>query len=209
MGVKKYRNGFRLTIHKDALDEPLHWRRPRMIFVNSMSDLFHEKLSFAFIHRCFQLMEKANIHIYQVLTKRPERMLEYSRLYEKIADHIWMGATVESPVYKRRIDLLRKVDASTRFVSFEPLLGSLGELDLTEISWAIVGGESGPNHRPVDGEWIREIRDQCIEQNVSFFFKQWGGPTPRSGGRILDGRTWDEYPGSRTPFEPLLTSTTQ
>jgi protein gp37 len=146
-----------------------------MIFVNSMSDLFHESLPFDFIKSCFETMMKVNWHTYQVLTKRPSRMLQFTKMLDRIPDHIWLGTTVELPIYKSRIDLLRQVNVSVRFVSFEPLLGSLGKLDLRGISWTIVGGESGPRHRPVDPDWVGEIRDQCIEQNVSFFFKQWGG----------------------------------
>lgn len=205
MGVKKYRKGFKFTIHRDALDQPVRWRKPRMIFVNSMSDLFHEELSLDFITHCFDVMRKADCHTYQILTKRPQRMFEFACRYGRIPPHIWLGTTVELPDYKKRIDLLRQIDVSIRFVSFEPLLGRLGDLDLAGVSWAIVGGESGPNHRSIDPNWVREIRDQCLRQGTRFFFKQWGGSTPKSGGRILDGRTWDEYPEWLPLHEPIPT----
>jgi protein gp37 len=139
-------------------------------------------------------MEKADWHIYQILTKRPERMLRFAQYYGRIPDHVWLGTSVEMSLYKKRIDILRRINAKMKFISFEPLLGRIGKVDLTGISWAIVGGESGPKHRPISVEWIREIRDQCQRQGVAFFFKQWGGRTPKAGGRLLDGRTWDEYP---------------
>jgi protein gp37 len=199
MGVHKYRHGFGITVHEETLDQPLRWHEPRMIFVNSMSDLFHEALSFDLIHRCFEVMEEAEWHTYQVLTKRPQRMLEFATHYGRIPAHIWLGTSVELPSYKSRIDLLRQVDVPIRFVSFEPLLGDVGQLDLGGIAWAIVGGESGPHHRAIHPDWVRGIRDQCIQQSVRYFFKQWGGRRPKSGGRLLDGRTWDEYPEIHSP----------
>lgn len=194
MGNAKYKNGFRFTLHTSALGLPLKWRRPRKIFVNSMSDLFHESMPEDFVKSCFDVMTNADWHVYQILTKRPHRMLYFAKEYGEIPDHIWMGTSVELAMYKSRIEILRQVPARTRFISFEPLIGSIGKVDLNGISWAIVGGESGPNHRPIDPSWVREIRKQCKMQGVAFFFKQWGGRTPKSGGRILDGKEWNEYP---------------
>lgn len=194
MGKTKYKSGFKFTIHEDSLDLPQRWKAPRKIFVNSMSDLFHELMPDKFLEECFATMTKADWHIYQILTKRPDRMLAFAKRYGKIPQHIWMGTSVESQLYASRIDLLRKVSCRVKFVSFEPLLGSVGKLDLSGISWAIVGGESGSNYREIRAEWVREIRRQCKQQKVAFFFKQWGGRIPKSGGRELDGREWDEYP---------------
>jgi protein gp37 len=198
MGNPKYKKGFKFTLHEDALDIPLKWNRPRKIFVNSMSDLFHESMKDDFLEKCFEVMTKANWHVYQILTKRPEKMLSFTKRYGKIPDHIWLGTSVELALYKDRIDILRNVPAKVKFVSFEPLLGPLGELDLAGISWAIAGGESGPSFRKVEADWIREIRKQCKKQGVAFFFKQWGGIRPKSGGRILDGKEWNEYPKMNT-----------
>jgi protein gp37 len=194
MGNPKYKNGFKFTLHEDALDLPLRWKRPRKIFVNSMSDLFHERMPDDFLENCFDVMASANWHIFQVLTKRPERMLKFVRTYGTIPEHIWLGASVELDIYNSRIETLRKVPCKVRFVSFEPLLGSIGKVNLRGISWAIVGGESGPNYRPTREEWVREIQLQCKQQDVAFFFKQWGGPRPKSGGRTFAGKEWDEYP---------------
>ncbi len=204
MGNPKYRRGFQFTLHPDALDLPMKWRRPRKIFVNSMSDLFHESMPNDFLGKCFKVMMKANWHVYQILTKRPERMLTYTKKYAILPAQIWLGTSVEMAMYKNRIDILRKAPAQTRFISFEPLLGPIGEVNLRGISWAIAGGESGRHHRPVDPEWIREIRDHCKDQGVAFFFKQWGGITPESGGRTLDGREWNEYP--QISLAPLTSS---
>ncbi len=198
MGNRKYKKGFKFTLHEDALDIPLKWNRPRKIFVNSMSDLFHESMPEDFLEKCFEVMTKADWHVYQILTKRPERMLAFTKKYGKIPNHIWLGTSVELELYKHRIDTLRNVPAKIKFVSFEPLLGPLGELNLEGITWAIVGGESGPAFRQVEAEWIREIRKQCKKQHVAFFFKQWGGIRPKSGGRILDGKEWNEYPKMKT-----------
>jgi len=203
MGNPKYKNGFRFTIHPDALNLPLSWKSPRKIFVNSMSDLFHEAMPEKFLWNCFNVMEEADWHVYQILTKRPDRMLSFARKYGHISDHIWLGTSVEMGMFKPRIETLKQVDCKIRFISFEPLIGPIGEVDLSGISWAIAGGESGPNHRPVLKEWVREIRDQCKEQRVSFFFKQCGGITPKSGGRILDGRKWNEYPSMNDPTKEL------
>ncbi len=195
MGVKKYKNKFKLTIHPDALDIPLRWKSPKKIFVNSMSDLFHKNVPFTFVRKVFDVMEKAHWHQFQLLTKRPERMLEFTKEhYNKKLRNVWMGTSVENAAWKKRITVLRKVPAKVRFLSIEPMVGPVGKLNLRGIHWVIVGGESGKNHRPIKKEWIREIRDQCIEQEVAFFFKQWGGKTPKSGGRELDGVTYNGYP---------------
>jgi protein gp37 len=199
MGVFKYRNNFQFTEQPDDLDLPFTWKKQKKVFVNSMSDLFHEQSRMEFIARCFNVMIKADWHQYQVLTKRAKTMVEFSKLFEKYFDskipsHIWMGVSVENVAYTWRIDELRKVKCKTRFISFEPLLGSVGKVDLTGIDWAIIGGESGVGFRPVRREWILEIIKQCIKQKVSVFFKQWGGIRPKSGGREIDGRIYDEYP---------------
>ncbi len=194
MGNPKYKNEFDFTLQLSALDLPLRWKQPRKIFVNSMSDLFHELMPDYYLEQCFEIMRQADWHVYQILTKRPERMVRFARRYGSIPDHIWLGTSVEMAMYTRRIELLRQIDVKIRFISFEPLIGPIGKVNLNGISWAIAGGESGPNHRPIKIEWVRELRDECVEQDVAFFFKQWGGPTPKSGGRRLDGRFWNEYP---------------
>jgi protein gp37 len=194
MGVKKYSNGFKLTFHPDVMNYPLSLREPRMIFVNSMSDLFHKDIPFQFIEKVFEVMKKVDWHQYQILTKRSERVEEFSNHYGKFPENVWMGVSVESALYKKRIDDLRKVDAKIHFLSLEPLLGPLGKLDLDNIEWVIAGGESGFNFRDCKVRWVREIRDQCIEAGVPFFFKQWGGITSKAGGRNLDGRVWNEFP---------------
>jgi protein gp37 len=194
MGNPKYTRGFDFVLQPSALELPLQWKEPRKIFVNSMSDLFHELVPDSYLEECFEVMVRANWHVFQVLTKRPERMQRFVRKYGRMPDHIWLGTSVEMALYNSRIETLRQVDVPIRFVSFEPLLGPIGRVDLNGISWAIAGGESGPRHRPIDKEWVRELRDQCVEQKVAFFFKQWGGLTPKSGGRRLDGRFWNEYP---------------
>lgn len=193
-GVEKYANGFKLTLHPETLDIPLKWRNPRLIFVNSMSDLFHKDVPEEFIFRVWGIMDRADWHTYQILTKRPERMLEVVSKIKKVLPNVWLGTSVENRDVVDRIDILRKVPAKVRFISFEPLLDSVGKINLEGIHWAIVGGESGQNHRPIKKEWILEILKQCQEQNVAFFFKQWGGITHKSGGNILNGRTYEEYP---------------
>lgn len=192
-GMAKYRNGFAVTLHPDTLEIPLRWRKPRSIFVNSMSDLFHVDVPDEFIARVFDVMTRAHWHRYQVLTKRPERAASLNS-YLPWPDQIWMGASVESQDYVRRIDQLRETDAAIKFLSLEPLLGPLPNLDLQGIDWVIVGGESGPGARPMQGDWARDIRDQCQDAGVAFHFKQWGGVFKKRHGRILDGRTWDETP---------------
>ena len=193
MGQQKYRNVFQYTEHENALGLPLRWRKPRLIFVNSMSDLFHEEASESFIMRVFDVMYKADQHTYQVLTKRPATMALFSQKYP-IPNNAWMGTSVEDSVRVHRIEDLKRVQCKTRFISFEPLLADVGELDLAGIHWCIIGGESGAHYRPVRKEWIQNIIRQCREQNVPVFFKQWGGIRPKSGGRMIDGRIYDEYP---------------
>ena len=202
MGQKKYRLGFRYAEHPSDVGLPLTWRRPRKIFVNSMSDLFHEGSEFEFTGKCFATMIRADWHDYQVLTKRPRRMAEFSVMFEEYFGHripnfIWMGTSVENRDFASRISDLRRVRCRTRFVSFEPLIGSVGRISLRNVDWAIIGGESGRNFRPVRKEWIEEIIDQCIEQRVPVFFKQWGGFRPKSGGRTIRGREYGEYPELR------------
>lgn len=192
-----FESGFDLTLRPDRIDQPLKWRRPRMIFVNSMSDLFHKKIPTEFIDRVFDSMEQANWHTFQVLTKRSSIMRNYlnSRYKDKdIPGHMWFGVSVEDGQRKSRIKHLQDSISKVRFLSIEPLIGSVGEIDLSGIHWVIVGGESGPGFRPVQVDWIREIREQCIAQKTPFFFKQWGGIRPKTGGRILDGREWSELP---------------
>ncbi len=196
MGVAKYANGFELTLHDNVIEEPLKWREPRTVFVNSMSDLFHEDVPFDFINRVFNVMGQASIHTFQVLTKRSERLFELSPRIDW-PFNVWMGVSVENSKYQFRIDHLRETGAHIKFLSLEPLLGSLTNLELQGIDWVIVGGESGPRARPVKEEWIVEIRDQCIETGVPFFFKQWGGVHKKRNGRQLDGRTWDDLPRTR------------
>jgi protein gp37 len=200
---KNFPNGFELTMHPERLQSPMHWKEPRRIFVNSMSDLFHERLPFEYIRSVFRVMAMANWHVYQVLTKRPGIMLRFTKEYlrkeaelkrePKIGHHIWLGTSVEDEKRKPRIDVLRKVPVDIRFLSLEPLLGDLGPLDLTGISWVIAGGESGPGFRPMNLDWARRIRDQCVEQRVPFFYKQSSGIRTEMNPE-LDGRRWEEYP---------------
>lgn len=202
-----YVTGFDLTLRLERLKQPLGWRRPRMIFVNSMSDLFHKKIPQGFVDLVFETMERANWHTFQVLTKRSSRMRDYLiRRYalKRGPAHIWCGVSVEDARAKSRIKHLRVAPAGLRFLSIEPLIGRVGSLDLNGIDWVIVGGESGPGARPMQPEWVREIRWQCESQGVAFFFKQWGGLRPKSGGRLLDGQEWNQIPprhGLRTTSE--------
>jgi protein gp37 len=196
MGVANYRNGFRLTLQPQTLELPLRWVKPRMIFVNSMSDLFHEAIPLDYIRRIFDTMEQAHWHRFQVLTKRAERLVELAGQLPWPAN-VWIGVSVENERYSPRIDLLRQIPAPVRFLSLEPLLGPFPNLDLTRIHWAIVGGESGPRARAVKREWVVQIRDQCIKQGVPFFFKQWGGVNKKEAGRLLDGTTWEQMPETR------------
>jgi len=200
MGQPNYRNGFKLTLHEHALELPLHWGQPQMIFVNSMSDLFHEEVPIEFILKVFEVMKKASWHTFQVLTKRSKRLLE---LDHKLTwpDNVWMGVSVENKDYTFRIDHLRQTRAKTKFLSLEPLLGPLHNLNLSRTNWVIVGGESGPKARLMQQAWVVDIRDQCRDANVPFFFKQWGGTNKKKSGRELDGRTWDELPKKNLELE--------
>ena len=202
MRLEKYRNGFAVTTHSDALDAPLVWKRPRHIFVNSMSDLFHDDVPADFIRDVFQTMTAADWHQYQVLTKRPERALLLAN-YLPWPPQVWVGTSVENADCAWRIDYLRQTPAPVKFLSLEPLLGPLPELDLDDIDWVIVGGESGPGARPMDADWARDIRDQCLAAAVPFFFKQWGGSQKKRNGRLLDSRTWDEMPSAPMPLAVL------
>jgi len=193
MGNPNYRNGFDVTLHPHLLDAPLTWKRPRMIFVNSMSDLFHEEVPIEFIQAVFATMERAHWHTFQILTKRSRRLVELGDLLSW-PPNVWMGVSVEDMDVTSRVDDLRSVGAEVRFLSLEPLLGPLSALNLDGIHWVIVGGESGPGARPMDPDWVVNIRDQCDAVGVPFFFKQWGGVFKKRNGRQLDGRTWDELP---------------
>jgi protein gp37 len=192
-----YQQGFDLKLWPERLDVPLRWRKPKTIFVNSMSDLFHEDIPVEFIDQVFATMRAANWHIFQILTKRQDRLVELAERFDW-PPNVWMGVTIENRRFVHRADALRTVPAAVRFISAEPLLGPLEGLDLTGIDWLIAGGESGPRHRRIDGAWIRELRDTCSDEGVAFFFKQWGGQRPKSRGRLLDGVTWDQMPVSRT-----------
>ena len=195
MGQPNYRNGFRLTLQPQVLELPLGWKKPQTIFVNSMSDLFHEDVPLAYIRRVFDVMARAHWHRFQVLTKRADRLAELSSSLEW-TPNVWMGVSVETGAYRGRIDELRSTAAQTKFLSLEPLLGPLQGLDLRQIDWVIVGGESGPRSRPMDPEWVLDLRDQCRRADVPFFFKQWGGANKKKTGRLLEGRTWDEMPAA-------------
>lgn len=201
MGLDKYRNGFQVTIHPDTLDEPYSWKKSKIVFVNSMSDLFHEKVPVTFIQDVFKVMKDNPQHVFQILTKRTELLLEYDRkgLLEW-ADNIWMGTSVEDERVKYRIDLLRQSRASTKFLSCEPLIGPLPDLNLKKIDWVIVGGESGYNPRPMKAEWVIDIKKQCETADVPFFFKQWGGRNKKKNGRLLLKRTWNEMPAMPNEF---------
>jgi protein gp37 len=192
-----FETGFDLTLRPERLNQPLSWKRSRMVFVNSMSDLFHKKIPPSYIAQVFTTMERTPHHIYQVLTKRSSLLRKFvNERYANGAapEHIWLGVSIEDRDALVRLRHLQQTRASVRFVSFEPLLGPIGEVDLTGIHWAIAGGESGHKARPVDPAWVRELRDQCTSAGVAFFFKQWGGRTPKAGGNTLDGRQWLEYP---------------
>jgi len=193
MGNKRYSNGFQITLHYDLLSHPLKWKSPKMIFVNSMSDLFHEDVPIAFIKTIFKTIKNAHWHTFQVLTKRAKRLSDLSSELEW-PKNLWIGVTIESGKYSFRADLLRKVPAHVRFISFEPLIGPVNDIDFTGINWAIVGGESGPGCRIIKKEWVKEILSICRRQNVHFFFKQWGGVNKKKTGRILDGKIYDEMP---------------
>ena len=202
MGQANYVNGFDLTLQPHMLELPLKWRRPQTIFVNSMSDLFHKKVPLAYIHRVFDVMAQAHWHRFQVLTKRANRLRELSSKLEW-APNIWMGVSVESASFRGRVDDLRSTDALVKFLSLEPLLGPLHDLNLDGIDWVIAGGESGPKARSMDPVWVTDVRDQCRDAGRPFFFKQWGGKNKKKAGRTLEGRTWDEMPPDPADRSPL------
>lgn len=193
MGSARYANAFQVTLHADKIDDPLGWTKPRMVFVNSMSDLFHPQVPRRFIDDVFDVMSRADRHVFQVLTKRPQRAAKV--LADRpIPENIWLGTSIETDQYAFRADHLRQIDVPVRFLSCEPLLGPIPSLDLKGIAWVIVGGESGPVRRPIDADWVRDLRDRTHEAGAAFFFKQWGGHTPKAGGRLLDGIEWSEWP---------------
>lgn len=193
IGSPNYCNGFKLTLHPESLTLPLKWKKPRMIFVNSMSDLFHKDVPLQFIINVFKVMNLARNHTFQVLTKRSDRLFELSP-HLPWSNNIWMGVTIEKNDYLFRLEHLKKTDSAVKFLSLEPLLGPIKETDFTGIDWVIAGGESGPGSRPINPQWIRDIRNYCINENIPFFFKQWGGFNKKKNGRVLDGRIWDEMP---------------
>jgi protein gp37 len=198
MGQPNYIDGFKVKTHEKVLSLPLRWKKPRTIFVNSMSDLFHEEVPVSFISKAFRVMEQTPQHIFQVLTKRSENLRKLSKCLPW-PDNVWMGVTVENNKHQQRIEDLRNTSARIKFISFEPLLGPITNIDLKTIDWVIVGGESGPKARPVSSLWVEDIRDQCLAANVPFFFKQWGGFNKKKAGRVLDGRTWDQMPARNLP----------
>lgn len=193
MGVAKYREGFVVTVHESTLEQPLHWQKPRLVFVNSMSDLFHKSVPTSFIESVFDTMNRASWHTFQVLTKRPGRAVQLSERLQWTSN-IWFGTSIESSRWLGRLAQLKATGARTRFLSLEPLLGPLHDIRLDGIDWVIAGGESGPGARSMDIAWVRAIRDNCLRSSVPFFFKQWGGVFKKRTGRTLDGRTWDEMP---------------
>ncbi len=201
-----YEQGFDLKLWPSRLQQPLGWKKPRMIFVNSMSDLFHKDIDRAFIDRVFEVMEQADWHVFQVLTKRSSLLRSYVKArYDggSVPPHIWLGVSVEDAAHVSRIVHLKEIRSEARFISFEPLLGPIDDVDLKDIAWAIVGGESGPGARPMHPDWARRLRDICERDGVAFFFKQWGGPRPKSGGRLLDGEEWNGFPWQVVP-EPIM-----
>ncbi len=193
MGKYQYRNGFKLTLQPEALELPLAWRRPRIIFVNSMSDLFQQDISLDYIKKVFDVMNRCPQHTFQILTKRPEIAAAHAP-YLQWSPNIWMGTSVENALVLHRISDLLKIPATVRFLSVEPLLGPLPKLPVNGLHWVIVGGESGPGARPMQPDWVRQIRERCVAQGVPFFFKQWGGVNKKKTGRLLDGREWNEMP---------------
>ncbi|MBN8545101.1 MAG: phage Gp37/Gp68 family protein [Ignavibacteria bacterium] len=193
MGQPNYKNGFKLTLQPATLDIPLKWKTPRLIFVNSMSDLFHEDVPFDYILKVFQVMNQASWHVFQILTKRHERLLELSKKLPW-SENIWMGVSVESQTYVKRVDYLRQTNAFTKFLSIEPLIGEINKIDLEGIDWVIVGGESGPKARELKEEWVTKLRDICNVADVPFFFKQWGGTRKHKTGRELQGRLHNDMP---------------
>lgn len=201
MGLDKYRNGFKVTIHPETLEEPYNWKKSRVVFVNSMSDLFHEDVPVEFIQDVFRVMKENPRHVFQVLTKRTELLLEYDRAgLLEWAENIWMGTSVEDERVKHRIDTLGKTKAATKFLSCEPLIGPLPDMNLEGMDWVIVGGESGYNPRPMKPEWVIDIKEQCEKADVPFFFKQWGGRNKKKRGRELLEQTWDDMPDMPEAF---------
>ncbi|KAA3655894.1 MAG: phage Gp37/Gp68 family protein [Chloroflexi bacterium] len=196
MGQANYVNGFELTLQEHMLERPLTWKKPQQIFVNSMSDLFHQNVPLDYIQRVFDVMRRASWHTFQVLTKRSERLLQ---LNDELnwPDNVWMGVSVENSAYTHRIDHLRATGAKIKFLSLEPLLGPLNDLNLVNIDWVITGGESGPGSRPIKEQWVIDIREQCITADVPFFFKQWGGVQKKKNGRLLQNRYWDQLPSNK------------
>ena len=195
MGVDKYRDGFSISIHKSTLKDPLKWRKPRLVFVNSMSDLFHKSVPLAFIKSVFDVMNRASQHTFQVLTKRPSRVAKVDAQLNW-TPNIWLGTSIESERWLGRLTWLKQTSARTKFLSLEPLLGPLPDIQFEGIDWVIVGGESGPGARPMEADWVRELRENCVQHDVPFFFKQWGGVFKKRTGRTLDNRTWDQMPES-------------
>ncbi len=193
MGQPNYRDGFAVRTHEHMLEVPFSWAKPRMVFVNSMGDLFHEEVSVEFIRRVFEVMDRSPRHTYQLLTKRADRLAQIAPLLPW-PENVWMGVTVEDNEHLGRVGRLRRVPAAVRFLSVEPLLGPLPGLDLDGVDWVIVGGESGPRARPMEQDWACSIRDACVNRRVPFFFKQWGGTRKKAAGRMLEGRTWGEMP---------------
>jgi protein gp37 len=193
MGQPNYREGFQVALHEQVLIKPLLWKKPQRVFVNSMSDLFHEQVPESFILRAFDIMREASSHTFQVLTKRAERLLEFSAKIDWPAN-VWAGVSIETGEFLYRIDKLQAAAIPTKFLSFEPLLAPLGPINLDGIHWVIVGGESGPKARPMEKDWVLEIKEQCLKARVDFFFKQWGGTNKKKTGRLLDGQTWNEMP---------------
>lgn len=204
-----FESGFDLTLRPERVEQPLSWKRPRMIFVNSMSDLFHKDIPISLIDRIFDTMERADWHVFQVLTKRSSLMRRYinQRYAEKPSpNHIWLGVSVEDAARVSRIKHLQETNAAVRFLSVEPMLGPIGRINLQGIHWVIAGGESGPKARPIEEEWVCELRNQCRSSRVAFFFKQWGGKTPKAGGRKLQGREWNQFPKISSNKSSLLAS---
>ena len=193
MGTKGYEDGFKVTLHPESLEKPLKMKKPQMIFVNSMSDIFHKDIEDEYIIKIFEVMNRASWHTFQVLTKRPERL---EQIADKLnwTDNIWMGVTVEANDYVKRVDYLRNIDAKVKFLSVEPLIASVDNIDYTSIDWVIVGGESGYGCREIKEEWVIEVKEKCNKRNIPFFFKQWGGVNKKKNGRLLNGKIYDEMP---------------
>jgi protein gp37 len=195
MGLSNYRTGFRVALHEHVLSAPMGWKKPSVVFVNSMSDLFHEKVPLEFILKVFDIIRQTPHHQFQILTKRAERLSEITSFIDW-PENVWMGVSVETAQYTHRIDHLKMTGAFIKFLSIEPMLGPIPDMDLTGIDWVIVGGESGPRSRPIHPEWVTDVRDQCIEAGVPFFFKQWGGTNKKKAGKILDGKIWKQMPAT-------------